>query len=432
MWDTPLSVNLGIRHGQGVRYHDSEMAETEGGDPVRNGMAKRRVGASVRRSFAVLLSFLLGTALAQLPRETYPDPAKFAFWTPQQKPFGFRNTEKIFPVHHVKRGAKVFPLPRSARELEVPEIAKFMEENSVAGLLVIVDGRIQLERYSLGFDERSKWTSFSVAKSITSTLLGASIRDGFVRDVDDPVTTYLPGLKGSAYDGVTIRHILNMTSGVKWNEDYTDPNADVFKSVSATDHSRGSALVTYMSQLPREAEPGVKWAYKTGETNLLGAVVMAATNRSLADYLSEKIWSRFGMESDADWMLSEGKEEGGCCLAISLRDYGRFALFFMTGAKPVVPSTWTTDALKPSAASVAEFAHQGRTGGYGYQWWVGVDGPGTYTAIGIFGQRMYFHPEAKLIMVTLSAWTNATDPQRTAAVRAFEAAVVKAARSPER
>ena len=367
--------------------------------------------------------------LAQAPRETYPDPSKFAFWTPQEKPFGFRNTGKIFPVHHVKRGGHVYPLPYAPHELEVPNTAQFMESNSVAGLLIIADGRIQLERYALGFDEKSGWTSFSVAKSITSTLLGAAIRDGDIHSVDDPVTQYLPGLKGSGYEGVTIRHVLNMTSGVKWNEDYTDPNADVFQSVRATDNSRGSVLVTYMSKLPREAEPGTKWSYKTGETNLLGEIVMAATKKTLADYLSEKIWSKFGMERDADWMLNGSVEAGGCCLAMSLRDYGRFALFFLNGAKSLVPSGWMADAVKPSQASLAEFARLGRPGGYGYQWWVGVDGPGTYTAIGIFGQRIYFHPEAKVVMVTLSAWSAATDAQRTAAVKAYEAAVLKACRT---
>ena len=254
------------------------------------------------------------------PTEVYPNPGRFLFWSPQEKPFGFRNIDKIFPGGHiVKRGPNVSLLPYAQQELAVGyqykgqawTTARFMRENDVAGLLVIHNGTILLERYALGFDQNSRWTSFSVAKSFTSTLAGAAIADGSIASIDDPVTKYLPGLKGSAYDGVTVRHILTMTSGVKWNEDYVDPRSDVNSFSSGTDESRGSRLVTYMSKLPREAEPGTEFVYKTGETNLLGEIVMAATKKPLATYLSEKIWSKIGMEQDAYWMTSGGNETGG-------------------------------------------------------------------------------------------------------------------------
>ena len=220
-----------------------------------------------------------------------------------------------------------------------------MEANDVAGLLVIRDGKILLERYALGFNQDGRWTSFSVAKSFTSTLAGAAIADGSIASINDPVTKYLPGLKGSAYDGVTVRHVLNMSSGVKWNEDYVDPHSDVNSFAGATDQSRGSRLVTYISKLPGEAEPGTEFVYNTGETNLIGEIVMAATKKPLATYLSEKIWSKIGMEHDAYWITSgDGKEIGGCCLSVSLRDYGRYALFFLNGAKSVVASDWARQA----------------------------------------------------------------------------------------
>lgn len=347
------------------------------------------------------------------PVEIYPDPRKFVFWSPQEKPVGFRNIEKIFAGHTVKRGTHVYPLPYAAQEIEVHyqykgepwDTARYMESSNGAGLLIIHDGKILLERYALGFDEKSRWTSFSVAKSFTSTLVGAAVRDGFIKSIDDPVTNYLPTLKGSAYEGVKIRHILNMSSGVKWNEDYVDPKSDVNTFALATDQSRGSRLVTFLSKLPREAEPGTKFVYKTGETNLIGEIVMAAIKKPLATYLSEKIWTRFGMERDAFWMTStDGKEMGGCCLSVSLRDYGRFAIFFLNGARDVTPRDWVKEATTPTSFSKDE------RGGYGYQWWTGVEG--TFFASGIFGQHIQFYPAEKLIIVSLSAWPVAIDREQ--------------------
>jgi len=365
------------------------------------------------------------------PQVHYPDASKILFWSPQEKPFGFRNMEKVLPGHAVKRGPRIHPLPYASAAFEVSyrykdsswNTARFMEANNVAGLLVIHEGTILLERYALGFDERSRWTSFSVAKSVTSTLLGVAIRDGNIPSIDEPVTRYLPGLKDSAYEGVSIRHVLNMTSGVKWNEDYTDAASDVSRFAFSTDASRGSPLVTYMAKLPREAAPGEKFVYKTGETNLAGEIVMAATKKKLADYLSEKIWAPSGMEQDAFWIAIEGRELAGCCLSMSLRDYGRFALFFLKGASEVTPPNWAADAVTATEASRSALAPGS---GYGYQWWVGIDGAGTYSAIGIFGQRIYFNPARKLIAVVLSAWPAAQDRGRTEAVRAFQNAVADA------
>ena len=316
----------------------------------------------IRRSRRIASSLCALLTLCAAPRvfsqakpvEVYPSAGKFLFWSPQEIPVGFSNIEKIFPGHIVKRGPQISPLPYAAKDIDVAyqykgkpwDTARFMEANNVAGLLVIRDGKIALERYALGFNQNSRWTSFSVAKSFTSTLVGAAIADGSITSIDDPVTRYLPGLKGSAYDGVTVRHVLNMTSGAKWNEDYVDPGSDVNSFSGASDQSRGSRLVTYMSKLPREAAPGTEFVYKTGETNLIGEIIIAATKKPLATYLSEKIWSKAGMEQDAYWITSgDGQEMGGCCLSISLRDYGRYALFFLGGAKSVVAPDWTRQAI---------------------------------------------------------------------------------------
>lgn len=366
-----------------------------------------------------------------------PDPNKFLFWTPEQQQYGYRNIERIFPVHLVARSGKPSTLPTAAKDLDVAFIykgerwdtARFIAHNRVAGLLVIKNGRIVLERYGLGADAASRWTSFSVAKSFTSTLVGAAVADGFITSIDDPVTKYLPGLKGSAYDGVTIRHLLTMTSGVRWNEDYVDPKSDVNSFGKATDTSRGSTLVTYMSKLSRAAPPGSVFHYNTGESNLLGEVVRAATGKTLAEYLSQTLWAKVGMEQDAFWITSgtgpKASEVAGCCLSIALRDYARFGLFYLQGGqlggkKPFLPKDWVRSATTPTKASLTA----GR--GYGFQWWVQPDG--AYEARGIFGQHIRIIPKEKLVVVSLSAWPRAQDPERAEVRNAYIAAVVEAAR----
>ena len=151
--------------------------------------------------------------------------------------------------------------------------------------MVLHDGKLRLERYGLGFERDGRWTSFSVAKSLTSTLVGAAIRDGHIKSMDDKVCDYIPQMKGSSYDDVSVRQLLTMTSGVQWNEDYADPNSDVAKFNNHKPEEGVDALVSYMRKLPREVPAGTRWHYSTGETNLVGILLNQATKKPLADYL---------------------------------------------------------------------------------------------------------------------------------------------------
>jgi CubicO group peptidase (beta-lactamase class C family) len=388
-------------------------------------MKQHRRSGTATFARAVLIG---GVALssAAIGSETLPPPTGFLFWTPAQQRVGYRNIEKIFPTRIVKRGPAVFPLFSSHQNIQVSyqfqgsewRTSRFMSANSVAGLLVIQHGKIVLERYGLGETAGDRWTSFSVGKSVTSTLIGAAIKDGYIKGLDSEVTDYLPGLKGSAYDGVTIRHLLTMTSGAKWNEDYSDPKSDVNQFALSEPKSDGeNPIVGYMAKLPREAPPGVKWVYKTGESDLIGVLLARATHKHLADYLSEKIWSTFGMESDAVWMLDRaGEELGGCCISMTLRDYGRFGLFFLRGGKIGEKIILTDDWIPQSTRQ--------QVPGYGFQWW--VHGDGTYQAIGIFGQAIFIDPNEDLVIVTSSAWPQADEDKSYAISDAYFAAVARA------
>ena len=223
------------------------------------------------------------------------------FWTMPQRDAAFRSLDAVAVLAEanvIEAGGTAFPMPRGA-PISIPmNVEIYMREQRTAGLVIIQDGKLRLERYGLGFDAKGQWTSFSVAKSFTSTLVGAAIKDRFIKSIEDKVSDYIPNLKGSAYDDVSIKQLLTMTSGVRWNEDYEDKNSDVALFNEHKAEPGVDATVSYMRTLLREAPAGDKWAYKTGETNLIGVLVSSATGKTLSAYLSQKIWAPFGMEQN--------------------------------------------------------------------------------------------------------------------------------------
>lgn len=204
---------------------------------MAGGTMFRRSAAGLA-AMAALLAFSQQPAHAAAPAAEPPLPpggAAILQWTPEQQIVGYRMMEKINPTHVIRRGASVRALPSAPRQIDPKwtwkgrafDVSSYMERMRTSGVIVLMDGKVVLERYGLGRTAQDRWTSFSVAKSVTSTLVGAAIRDGRIKGLDAPVTDYIPELKGSAYDGVTVRQLLTMTSGVKWNEDYADPKSDV-------------------------------------------------------------------------------------------------------------------------------------------------------------------------------------------------------------
>jgi CubicO group peptidase (beta-lactamase class C family) len=358
---------------------------------------------------------------------TVPTNRDLLFWTQSQRDAAFRALDRLpvlAKVNVVPASASPSPLPLGAPLRLQLDVDAYMAGQRSAALLVVHQGKLRLERYGLGFDGAGRWTSFSVAKSFTSTLLGAAVKDGFIQSLDDKVSVYIPELKGSAYDDVSVRQLLTMTSGVQWNEDYADPNSDVAKFNNHQPEPGVEALVSYMRKLPRAAPPGTRWLYSTGETNLVGTLVQRATQKSLATYLAEKVWGPAGMEQQATWILSKtGKEIGGCCVQASPRDYARMGQFILQGARvngeSIVPDDWWTQATTKHA----EIGVPGR--GYGYQWWTYDDG--SYTARGIFGQGIFIDPKRQLVIVSNANWANgARDPQATEAREVFYRTVQQA------
>ncbi len=345
--------------------------------------------------------------------------------------------DALFPVRTVSRGPAVRELPQAAQRLEAVEVAAtgrrydladYLAYNRVAGLLVLKDGVVVREDYELGLGRDGRWASFSLAKSVSSTLYGPALHDGAIGSVEEPVVRYLPALAGSAYDGVSIRQLLGMASGVRWDEAYTNPASDRRGFLELQLAGRPGSRLQMMRSLPRAHAPGTAFNYSTGETFRVGALLEAALAQPIGRYLADKLWSVAGMQTDAAWWLESpgGAGIGGSGLSATLGDYARFARFVLedgcVGTTRVVPAGWFAAATgAPLRGGVRQH--------YGYQWWLLPPGDplhaGAFMAMGIFGQRMYLNPRERLAMVVLCARPKPSDAH-VVEDPAFFAAVARA------
>ena len=326
----------------------------------------------------------------------------------------FRNIDRLFPTRTVAHSTPR-PLPedlvsmsdfRISVDAESYDLYDILALNRVSGLVVVKDGTIRYEKYLLGNAPDTRWMSMSVVKSMTATLIGAAIHDGHIRTIGDPIVDYLPHFEGTAYDGVTVRHLLQMTSGVAWNETYTDPASDRRAMLEAQIAQKPGAILELMASLPRAALPGTRWNYSTGETHVAGALVRAAVGKPVADYLAEKIWVPAGMEADANWWLESpgGLEVGGSGLSARLRDYARFGLFLLADGvidgRRVLPEGWIPTATTPKIVGDSRVD-------YGYMFWPLHER--SYAAIGIFGQFVFVDPDRGLVVAMWSAQPKPVD-----------------------
>lgn len=357
------------------------------------------------------------------PPQRDPADLEVLFWNDDERSARFREMENWFAGHEVIAAAEPRALPEGEplNEAQAKAMRSFMEDTNAAGVMVLQDGKKRFEEYRLGFGPDQRWTSFSVAKSFTSTLLGAAIHDGFIADIDQPVTAYVPAMAGTAYEGVTVKQIAQMTSGVAWNEDYADPNSDVAKMARFAIAQGANAMVAQMSTLTREAPAGEKWLYKTIETNLLGMIVENAVGLPLAEYAKTKIVDPAGFEGDLFWMVdARGGNVGGCCLSLSLADYARFGQFALDGGNGAVPEGWFVDSATPAPAMAGATPLS-----YGYQWWIYPEIEG-FGAQGIFGQAVTIIPEKKLVVAVVGNWQTASNNPARARWRALVDEIAKA------
>lgn len=331
----------------------------------------------------------------------------------------FRNIDRLFPSRTIAAGDSPRPLPTSDASLEglsfesdgkSYDLYDYLALNSVAGLLVMKDGDVVYETYQRGNDEDTRWMSMSVAKSISSTLAGMAIQDGLIESLDAQVVDYVPALEGSAYDGVSLRDILMMSSGVAWDETYTDVNSDRRDLLRAQIAQTPGGAMEVMAELPRASEPGTINNYSTGETQILAEFIRGAIDRPLAEYLSEKLWQPYGMQSDATWWLEspDGIEIGGSGIGATLRDYARFGQFILDDGvidgESLLPEGWVEEASTPKTLEGGDDLD------YGYMWWTGWTPQSredqAFSAVGIQGQYVYINPSHNIVIAQ-----NAAEPK---------------------
>lgn len=329
----------------------------------------------------------------------------------------FSRLEEFIPVVRMSAAAVPFAFPEGDR-IALPArfshqgaargTETFLAETDTMALLVLRDGAVRFERYADFGGRDTRWVSMSVAKSFVSALMGIALHEGAIRSLEEPVTGYLPSLTGSAYDGVRIKDIVQMSSGAGWNEDYSDPDSDInrFALVSAS----GGAMSDFIPTLKRATQPGTVNHYNSMDTQVLGMLLRAATGRTIADYMEEKLWLPLGMEASGHWLTdSTGMEMAYACLNATARDYAKIGELFRNGGRwqgrQIVPADWVQASVTPDAPHLMPGVSDPMFG-YGYQWWV-IDGTeGEYSAIGVYNQFVYVNPTRKLTIVKLSASRN--------------------------
>jgi len=397
--------------------------------------------AAVRSDLAQCESIGL-SACPQPFDEILPPAEDMLSWDQRSRVIGFRNTYRLYQGDVFRTlGGKVFPLPAALYKMPTVRyhmdgqpyrLADYLRRQNVTGLLILKDAQVVYEYYGSGNSAATLWTSRSVAKSVVSILVGMAVKEGLIGSVADPISRYLPELKASAWDGVTLRDLLQHTSGVAWNENYADPTSD-FAHLTVCEASPAPYPCVWQLVSTLQRKPGVRpgdvWSYNTGGAWLVGRVLEKATGMTIAQYLETRLWSRFAMQSDGVWeALAKGQVDmGGHGFNATLRDWGRFALFVAAGGKlasgeELLPSDWIAQSVTWSKAkgSVTPATPDGQ---FGYQWWFsGVDpsrrdnanamqtARQSFWAEGIYGQAVAINPVERLVMVQWSTWKQAETP----------------------
>jgi CubicO group peptidase (beta-lactamase class C family) len=330
----------------------------------------------------------------------------------------FQHMDRMFAARTVAAGDQPWELPSRPVAIEGEfsvgdkklNLEEYLEATSTNALVVVKDGAIVHETYRNGSDASTRFITFSVAKSYVATLIGLALADGAIKSLDDHVTDYLPGMKGTGYDGPTIRDLLRMRSGVDWLEVYQ------FGSDTQLTKVHDNSLVAYRyrwcdyaadESRPGPNKPGAKFNYATLDTSVLGCILEKAVGKTGAQYMSEKLWKPAGMESDAYWIMDGpedvGREFYGAGLNATARDHARFGLMFLNGGvangKQIVPADWVRQSTVPDEGF--EPTSPGEMLGYQYQWWT-FPGSDAYSAIGLHHQFIYVDPASDLVIVKIN------------------------------
>lgn len=311
---------------------------------------------------------------------------------------------KIFPERQLKSAEKKFTFHTAEKERiprtinpdqkgDVP-FTEFLEKSKTVAFLVIRNDTILCERYYGQYDKESIVPSFSIAKSVTSLLIGCAINDGLIQSVEDPVTKYIPELKRNGFDKVTLKHALQMTSGLNFSESYYNPFSD------AANFYYGRNLEKEVCNMKLKKDPGTSFEYTSGNTQLLGLVLSRSLKgKNVTGYLQEKIWTPLGMEYEGSWSVdhADGIEKTFCCINARARDFAKIGRLILNkgnwSGNQLIPKEWIEELFQPDST-------EGGSTYYKYQWWLDSS-TGDILAQGILGQYLYISPSKNLLIVRL-------------------------------
>lgn len=330
----------------------------------------------------------------------------------------FRNLDQRFLSKKVASGEAVFSLEKNLRDLpdqytylgEERSVNAFIEKTGTTGLLVANKNQILYESYFDGYKDTDRMITWSISKSVISALIGIAAEEGYISSVNDLVTDYVPSLSASGYRDVSIINVLQMSSGIRFNEDYSDPNSDVNR-MGARSVGVGGSLESLLISLEREKTPGTYNHYVSSDAQVLGMVLREATGMGIAEYTQEKLWQPAGMEFDAYWLTdSTGVESAFGGFNANLRDLGRFGILYLNDGfimdQQIVPEKWIKDSVNPDADHLTpgENPNSSWILGYGYQWWIPDRNENDFLAMGIYGQAIYVNPNRNIVIVKTSAY----------------------------
>ena len=357
------------------------------------------------------------------PFGNFPRADRQNWWRTSHSVDSYSRLDEILPARIARRGDTAAPWRRAAREPDIAytgapalgagryRLADYMDRNPVTGLLVAQDGTIHLERYQYGRSDTHRMTSFSMAKTVIAMLVGIAVAEGRIGSIDNLAEQYAPTLRGLEYGATPLRHLLTMSSGVQFREEYdgNDDSARLSRATIGQQTLGGAAALRQFNT--RIAAPGARWYYASSETYALAMVLRAAVGMPVADYFADRIWRPIGAEADASWLTDvSGLEVGYMGLQATLRDYAKLGLLMARGGRAgqraVIPADWVAEMTRMQVSP----ARVGRFFGYGYQSWVFPQDDGSFAFLGVRGQALFVHPGSRLVMVHTAVRPDPRDP----------------------
>jgi len=283
----------------------------------------------------------------------------------------------------------------------------FLDHTLTDGLLIFQNDSVRFEYFGNGFKKEDIHISWSMSKSLISGLIGIAIKEGYIESLDELATDYAPSLKGSGYENVTIKNLLQMSSGVLFNEDYGDFNSDINRM--GRYFALGMPMADFAASLTNEKPPGTYNHYVSIDTQVLGMILVSATGTSITDYSKSKIWNPIGAQDDAHWIIDNaGMEFALAGYNATLRDYAKLGILYLDTGRwngtQVVPEEWVLASTRPLDAHVQQRVEDGKEkDGYGYQWWIPYGADDEFMALGVYSQFIYIDPDKDAVIVKLSS-----------------------------